>query len=91
MSSNSRPDISLAASRCQQSITCISNIQGHCEVFITDSNFSATVTNSVSGYTNMSLKNINLKNNSYYKATFIINSISHELKGTILFTNVSDS
>ncbi len=82
MSSNSRPDISLAASRCQQSITCISNIHGHCEVFITDSNFSATVT----GYTNMSLKNINLKNNSYYKATFIINSISHELKGTILFT-----
>ncbi len=86
MVSNSRPLISIEASRCHQSITCVSDVYGHCEIFITDSNFTATVTNSVAGVTNASLKFINLKNNSYYKATLIINSVSYELKGKVLFT-----
>ncbi len=86
MVSNSRPLISIEASRCHQSITCVSDVYGHCEILITDSNFTATLTNSVVGVTNTSLKFINLKNNSYYKATFIINSVSYELKGKVLFT-----
>ena len=55
-------------------------------MLIASNNFTATKTDCVAGLTNTFLKIIHLRNNTYYRATYFINSVSYQLTGKIVFT-----